>query len=302
VYLVQTDIPLKRLTTLRGADLLPLLGLPAATLIQVETRELPASATRLDNVLRIRSPQGQEYLHLVEWQGYRDPAVLWRLASYQAWFGQQEPDITVVGTIVYLSPEYDFGDKLTQVIDGQIIQTWQFARIRLWEQDAQVALESNSLGLVVLSPLMRNADEQLVRQAIDIVVRQAPMTQQSDLLSILGTFAMPFFQPDYFVALVGREKLMSSDLFDYLMRDLIAEHRAERSVLEARLQAQEAQQALEQVLEETLIQRFPEAPLALIRDIHRVQQPARLQQLIIAVPQVADLDEFRQLLQQAAAG
>lgn len=45
---MQTDIPLKRLTLLRAADLLPLFGLPQGELIAVETLEFPASATRLD--------------------------------------------------------------------------------------------------------------------------------------------------------------------------------------------------------------------------------------------------------------
>ncbi len=69
---MQTDIPLKRLTLLRAADLLPLLGAPHARVVAVESLELPASATRLDNVLRLRSAQGQEYLHVIEWQGYHD--------------------------------------------------------------------------------------------------------------------------------------------------------------------------------------------------------------------------------------
>lgn len=66
---MQTDIPLKRLTALRANDLLPLLASAEATVIAVETLELPASATRLDNVLRLRSVGGQEYLHVIEWQG-----------------------------------------------------------------------------------------------------------------------------------------------------------------------------------------------------------------------------------------
>jgi hypothetical protein len=78
---MQTNIPLKRLTMLRAADLLPLFGLPYAELLAVETLELPANAARLDNVLRVRSPAGQEYLHVIEWQGYRDPALLWRMAG-----------------------------------------------------------------------------------------------------------------------------------------------------------------------------------------------------------------------------
>lgn len=39
---MKTDIPLKSLTTLRGADLLPLIGLPFSELIKVETLEIPA--------------------------------------------------------------------------------------------------------------------------------------------------------------------------------------------------------------------------------------------------------------------
>jgi hypothetical protein len=73
-WIVKTDIPLTRLMALRGADLLPLLGLPAAMLLRVERRALPASATRLDPVVRVRSPQGQDYLHIVAWQGYPDCA------------------------------------------------------------------------------------------------------------------------------------------------------------------------------------------------------------------------------------
>jgi hypothetical protein len=93
---------------------------PAATLLRVESRELPASATRLDTVLRIRSPQGQDYLHIVAWQGDPDRTVRWRLAGYRVWFGQQEPDTPVVGTVIYLRPDADMGDRITQTIDGQV--------------------------------------------------------------------------------------------------------------------------------------------------------------------------------------
>jgi len=74
-WIVKTDIPLTRLMALRGADLLPLLGLPAATLLRVERRALPAGDTRLDPVVRVRSPQEQDYLHIVAWQGYPDCTV-----------------------------------------------------------------------------------------------------------------------------------------------------------------------------------------------------------------------------------
>jgi hypothetical protein len=324
---MQTDIPLKRLMALRGADLLPLLGLPAATLVRVESRELPASATRLDTVLRIRSPQEQEYLHLVEWQGYRDPTVLWRLAGYMAWFGQQEPATVVVGTVIYLAPDHDVGDTLVQQVDGQVVQTWSFGRIRLWEQDAAAALASANLGLVVLSPLMHNASAPLVQQAIEVVLQQAPQPEQGDLLSILGAFAVPLLNPQRFIDLVGREKLMSSEFFDYLMQEYTAEFKEREAVLEAALKEREAaleaalkereaalkereaallaqlrrqETEFQQLLEDSLLVRFPDAPLSLVRDIRRVHHPDQLHRLIVAVQQVADLAEFEQLLHAAA--
>ena len=162
---MKSDIPLKRLTALRGADFLPLLGFPDATLIEVVSRELPTSAKRLDTLLRLRSPHGQHFLHLLEWQNYPDPLILWRTVGYLAWIGQNEPDMSMLGTIAYLHPAADMGDSLIQRIDGQIVRHWQIGSIRLWEQDAQAALATTNIGLVVLSPLMQNASPSLIETA-----------------------------------------------------------------------------------------------------------------------------------------
>lgn len=78
---MHTDLPLKRLTILRAADLLSLLGVPAAQVEDVVVRDLPMQKRALDTILRIRSPQGQSYLHILEWQGYYDAAALWRLTA-----------------------------------------------------------------------------------------------------------------------------------------------------------------------------------------------------------------------------
>ena len=216
---MQTDIPLKRLTLLRAADLLPLLGLPHAELVAVETLELPASAARLDNVLLVRSPQGHDYLHVVEWQGYRDPGVLWRMAGYLAWLGQRDPALTIIGTLVYLTPGCDIGDTIRQQIDGLTAYAWPVRCVRLWEQNAGEALASGSVGLAVLSPLMRNADQHTVEQAIGLVLHEAPRPQQADLLSILGVLAEPLLAPERFLQLVGKERLMESTLLEYLVAE-----------------------------------------------------------------------------------
>jgi predicted transposase YdaD len=113
---VKTDLPLKRLTQLRPADLLYLLRSPEAEVVAVESLELPASTTSLDTVLRLRRPDGTEYLHLIEWQGYRDPQFLWRTLGYLSWLGQNRRERPILVTIVYLHPGDDIGDTLIQEI------------------------------------------------------------------------------------------------------------------------------------------------------------------------------------------
>ena len=67
---MQTDIPLKRLTPICAADLLPLLGAVGMDVVGVEILELPSLTTMLDTVLRLRDRREREHLHLVEWQGH----------------------------------------------------------------------------------------------------------------------------------------------------------------------------------------------------------------------------------------
>ena len=100
---MKTDVPLKRLTVLRPHDLIPLLGLPAVSIEEVTVRELPFPQKRLDTLLRVRSPHGQVYLHLLEWQAYFDPAVLWRIITYLGVLGVAYPSMTLIATIMHVS-------------------------------------------------------------------------------------------------------------------------------------------------------------------------------------------------------
>mgnify|MGYP005853775507 CR=1 FL=1 len=238
--------------------------------------------------------------------------------------GQENPHTTIIGTIIYLRPTDDVGETVTMAVDGQVLHHWSVRSIRLREQDAQAALASGNLALATLSPLMRGATTALVTQAAHTVLHQAPAPQQADLLSILGVFAAPLLEPAAFIRLVTKEKLMSSELIEYLTRDIIAEQEAkwqarldtERQALEAQRQvlALEAErQALaleaerqarlrtEQETLEAMVQlRFPEAPMRLsflIRQIHAVE---RLQALRAQVPIVADLATLEQQIRDAS--
>ena len=115
---MKTDVPLKQLTRLCPADLLPLLGAPTAEVLGVEALELPMGKTSLDSVLRLRTPDGHEYLHLIEWQGYSDALILWRTLGYLAWLGQHRGERPILVTVIYLKPEDDSGETLDQTLAG----------------------------------------------------------------------------------------------------------------------------------------------------------------------------------------
>ncbi len=100
---------------------------------------------------------------------------------------------------------------------------------------------------------------------------------------------------------------MSSDLFDYLMKDREAELRGtyeeqlRQQQEQLRQQQEQFQQELQHILEETLMVRFPTAPVALLRDIRQVTQASELHRLIVAVQQAPDLAAVERLLHEAAA-
>ncbi len=303
---MHTDMPLKVLTTLRDADLLPFLGVPADRVVEVVVRELPTTKRALDTLFRIRSPQGQEYLHLLEWQGYPDPAVLWRVLSYLGLVGQSEPHTTIIGTIVYLKPGDDTGDTLTMAVDGQVQHEWSVRCIRLWEQDAAAALATGNLALVTLSPLMHGADAILVEQAAPTLLATAPAPQQADLLTILGVFAAPLMEPVRFINLVTREKLMSSDLIEYLVKDVVKDAvtqalQEQEAQWEARLAAEREARTEHEALAALLALRFPDAPLRLAGLIYQISDVDRLRTIRLGLPTMPDLATLEQHFRDATA-
>lgn len=103
---------------------------------------------------------------------------------------------------------------------------------------------------------------------------------------------------------------MASDLLSYLMQDKLAEWEQkeadweqEKAALQTQIQV--AQQATvqtgQQAIAGILIARFPDAPLVLINDIHRITSPERLQALIGPLAGAATLEEACRLLADAAA-
>ncbi len=294
---MRTDIPLKVLTRHCAADLLDLLGTPASEVLAVETIEMPASKQTLDNVLRLRDNTGREYLHIIEWQAYTDKLILWRTLGYLAWLGQRAVAERVLATIVYINKAADAGDLLDQRLDDGNGWFVRLPCIRLWELDVQAIIATGSPGMLILSPLMRGATgamaEAVARQIMETV---APPVQH-DLLAALGVFAEPLIDKQRFVRLVTRERLMQSELIQYLTEDMRAEMNRTFAVKERDLErrAQRAEQervravvALQQGLIAIIEARTTPVPANLVQRVTRLDDPTVLQQLMTAVLHATD--------------
>lgn len=281
---MKTDIPLKVLAAACAPDLLPLLGSAATEVVAVESVELPMASVALDTLLRLRDRLGREYLHLLEWQGYKDPTFLWRVLLYVAWLGQRLPERPIAVTLVYLTPEDDTGEAIEQTVEGPGGWGVGFHAVRLWEQDGDAAVGTGRPGLAVLSPLMRGATAALVERAAAVVLVQPATARQADLLTILGVFAAPLLAPERFVRLIGKERLMASELISYLFKDEFAaleEARAAEQVrLEQRYEAERAHLEQERAAERARLEQEREAERARLEH-EREAERAHLEQTFL---------------------
>lgn len=303
---MQTDIPLKELTVACAPDLLPLLGAEGATVLEVESLELPTTATRLDTLLRLRSPRGTPYLHLIEWQGYHDPDFLKRTLYYRAWLMLRRPEPVMV-TLIYMKREDDVGDTLRQMVDDQEIFLTPFHCVRLWELDAEEAITGGRPGLAVLSPFMRGGNAALIEQAAAVVLRNVPdPAQQRTLISILGVFAEQFADPLQLEKLLGRDQLMESKLLDYLVGEKLKEQEQrfaeiERRAIEREKQlAEREQRHLHHAIGTAISSRFPMLPFAVGQKVMMIADPDLLLQLLDTLLLAPDQAAAEEAIRQAA--
>src|SRR6185437_13010726 len=130
-----------------------------------------------------------------------------------------------------------------------------------------------------------------------IVVGAAePEPRRADLLAILGVFAEPLIDSTRYARMIGRERLMASDLISYLFEDKIAEVR-EETRQEAR---DEWRSTLTLMVEDAIIARFPSTPISLMSLVHQLHDPRQLQDLHREVLQAPDQPAVEELVRTAA--
>jgi predicted transposase YdaD len=223
---MKTDIHCKVLAQRRPEDLLVLIGEQGAQLLSTDVIELPAIKRTVDFVFKLQRGD-QVYFRHLEFQAELDPELNRRCFVYDALLLDQY-QVPVLTTIIYLFRHRELPEPVFRVeLAGREINRWQFDCIRLWELEAQAALDQGLPGLAALVPLMNAVQWEHIEQAVHQIETKAPAEHQSDLLAILREFGQHRYTIEQLERLIGRERLMESSIYKWGLEEGQAKGRTE---------------------------------------------------------------------------
>jgi predicted transposase YdaD len=310
---VDTDRPIKVLFERQGQSLLPFIGerRTDVRVTAVESVELPVATRRIDSVLRLERDGLVWYRHL-EFQSGPDPDMPRRCFEYNSRLILHY-DAAVLTTVLYLFPgsDRDAKDAFRLYIGDQIAYEWRFDVVRLWEIDAQSALQNGEAGPLALVPLLRGGDEP---QAVLEAVRRLdalPRAESADAMSALLDFASQRYDRATFWNVLGKDRVMESWLWQLGRDEGEARGRAEgeargraegeaqgraegeaqgRAEGEAQGRAEGEAQAIRRICVDLSRECHPRAAARVLPVIEACVQPETLRAWVLQCPKLSDAE------------
>ena len=153
------------------------------------------------------------YRHL-EFQAERDPDMPRRCFEYNSRLILHY-DAAVLTTVLYLFPgaDRDVPDAFRLYVGDWLAYEWRFDVVRLWEIDAQSALQGGEAGPLALVPLLRGGDEpEKVLEAVR-KLDAMPGPQSAGAMPVLLDFASQRYNRATFWNVLGKDRAMQSWLW-----------------------------------------------------------------------------------------
>jgi len=124
-------------------------------------------------------------------------------------------DAAVFTTVLYLLPGSDreAQDAFRLYVGDQVAYEWRFDVVRLWEIDAQVAIQIGEAGPLALVPLLRGGDEPDKVLAAVRMLDALPRSQSADAMSTLLDLASQRYDRATFWNVLGKDRVMQSWLW-----------------------------------------------------------------------------------------
>lgn len=283
-----TDETFLQLMELSGHSLLKLLGLSeAGTEARYRFRATVFKPKRMapdvEGIPSLESGQGRIF---IEFQGYRDPLIRYRLASQVLHACLAMPDNKPIqAAIVYTDTAWQKAalplDQLAANLSSQFreIVLTDYTETELLEVDPQ---------LVVLSPftlpgnLTAEQLEDKIRHWRDITQQVYPEAHQPEALNVLGLFLLNRFRT------LSQKEVLNMLNLDFSTHPLWLEARQEGR-----------QESMQQMLLEVLGERFGELPATVQARIEQLHSIEGLKSLFKEALHCADLAAFEDKLNQA---
>jgi len=264
---VETDRPIKALFERQGQSLLPFIGEHRAgvRVTAVESVGLPILKRTIDSVLRLER-EGLIWYRHVEFEAQRDTGMPRRRFEYNSRLILHY-DAAVLTTVLYVLPgaDKDVPDAFRLYVGDWLAYEWRFDVVRLWEIDAEGALESGEPGPLALVPLLRGGDEPFkVLEAVR-KLDAMPRPQSVDAMSVLLDFAAQRYDRATFLNVLGKDRVKQSWL--YQMGEL---------------------EAVRQMCSDLVKEFHPDSTAALLPAIEACDQPETLRSWVLQCAKLSD--------------
>jgi predicted transposase YdaD len=313
----ETDSAFKTLVQLAPQDFVSTFQ-PGAEYVQTITIELPRDPLRVDELLKIRYPEtGKEFIWNMEAQLDADDTMPERLCQYSIGAYMRE-GLGILSTVFYLerckTPTPPF---IMAGPTGDIL-TFHYQVVRLWEEPVDRWLNAGKIALVPFVPLLQGATVEVIEPAMQKLNAIPGPIERGNIVNFLLFFASRTFDPDELRRfleghhMLTEKYIVESPWYQYILHQGVeeGERKGKEEGLETGLK-QGLETGLKQGLETGLkqgrqeglkegLQQMRETIVLLIRKGHpklerkittklnRINDPKRLQEVIVAVATAPD--------------
>jgi predicted transposase YdaD len=210
---METDTWLKALALRHPQDLLRLVGDAHGTAAAAQILELQSIERRVDCVIEVRRAGTVHYRH-IEFQAEAEPDMARRCFRYNTQLILQL-EAPVITTVLYVFPPgpRETGLEFRVTVEGREVNVWRFEVVRLWEQEAEIALSSGAPGLLTLVPLMKGNTLDAIARADREISRVLPREQAVEAQSTLLHLAGYYYTGEDLERIFGRTKMIQSSVW-----------------------------------------------------------------------------------------
>jgi len=290
-----TDETFLKLMTVSGSSILKLLGVPPKQADKYHFRAVTLKEKRIEPdieaIPKVKSKQGPVF---IEFQGYHDPFIRYRLAAsvFQSCV-QQEYNGKVIAGIIYTDTGYkNAALPLSTVMSSEdcLVKNW-FKEIVLTDYTEAELLAIDS-KLIVLAPftLPKTTDKALILEKSQEwghkVGQVFPNQQHQEALDILGLFVLNRFRELQYKEVIA---MLNFDLMDTVAGQQLHDMGHQKGLIE------EAREMLLDVLDV----RFGIIPTDIIEQIRHISKREWLKSLHRQAILCSNLESFKEMLSNA---